>query len=243
MKKLFTFVLGIFLSQSLQAQSTFHDSTALLILDKVSEYFGQLNSVKFNTKISEDVAFSDNFFIKEFRNAEFIFQDNNKMAAKISNQDKDKFFFYNGQQAVYFAKEDNYFTVADAPDNTLEMLDWLDQSFGVHLLFADFLYPDFTLSLVENMDYLEFLGTAYLDGIEYYHIGGANADLSFQLWIHQDLEMKPKKVVLTYFGEPYARQMEVNFDNWESNEIYPQTIFEFLPPPNSRQIIWLQKNQ
>ncbi|NVK50109.1 MAG: DUF2092 domain-containing protein [Cyclobacteriaceae bacterium] len=242
MNKPFFFFACILFSFQVKGQDVYHDSTALVILDKVAEYVGELNSLKFQAKIEEDVAFSEAFLIKEFRTAEITFQGSSQMAAKITQQGKDNFYFYNGKQLVYFNLEGNYFAAGDAPDNTLDMLDWLNESFGVHLVLADFLYPNFTSNLMESMDYLEFLGTTTVDGQKTFHIGGANQDLTFQIWISQDFQPRPLKALLTYLGEPYARQIEVTFDNWEINQEYPNSMFEFLPGPNSKQIIWTKKN-
>ncbi len=241
MKKILLFSLLGLLSTSIRGQEIQHDSAALHILDKVAEYFGELNSLKFTTRTAEDVGLADNFFIKEFKSAEFIFQGSNKLAGKVNRNGSDHFYYYNGSQMVYYSVEGNFYTAADAPRTTLEMLNWLDEEFGVKLVLADFLYPDFSLSLVESMDYIQYLGSTTLDGKQVLHIGTANESMTVQLWISQDLELKPVKVVLTYLDEPYARQTEVSFDSWEVNQTYPTSVFEFLPPPSSNQITWTQK--
>jgi len=242
MKKTILFLFGILLSISVRAQEGYHDSTALVILDKVGEYFGELNSLKFQTHTAEDVAFTDNFFIKEFKTGEFILQGPNQLAGKIFRQGSEHFYYYNGKQVVYYSLEGNFYSAADAPETTLKMLDWLYEEFGIELVMADFLYPNFTQNMIQSMDYLEYLGIANLNGVKAFHVGGANGEMTFQLWVSQDLEMKPMKAVLTYLGDPYARQLEVSFDGWETNKTYPNSIFEFLPPPSSKQIIWTKKN-
>ena len=242
MKKPFLFILGLLFSLGIHAQEGYHDSTALVILDKVGEYFGELNSLKFTTRSSEDIAFSDDFFIKEFKTSEFILQGSDKMAVKVYRQGEEHFYHYNGSQLVYYSLVGNFYSAADAPATTLETMDWLSDEFGIDLVVADFLYPNFSQNMIDAMDYLEFLGQAHVDGEKTFHIGGANSEMTFQLWVNQDLEMKPIKAVLTYFGEPYSRQVEVSFDSWEINQTYPNSIFEFLPPPSSKQIIWTKKN-
>ncbi|WP_289031460.1 DUF2092 domain-containing protein [uncultured Algoriphagus sp.] len=225
-----------------QAQEVFHDSTALLILDKVGAYFGEVNSLKFNTKTSQDVGFRDDFFIKEFRSGEFIIQGPNQLSAKVIAQGKPQYYFYNGSQIVYYSLEDKIFVASEAPDNTLDMLESLYTDFGIQLVAADFLYPDFAFHMTETMDYIEYLGEAEVHGQKCFHIGAANAEMTFQIWVSQDLEARPAKIVVTYLGEPYAHQVEVTFENWEINETYPDSIFEFLPPPNSKQITWTKKD-
>jgi hypothetical protein len=92
------------------------------------------------------------------------------------------------------------------------------------------------------MDYIEYLGEAEIEGRKSFHVGAANSEMTFQIWISQAMELRPLKILVTYLGEPYAHQTEVTFDNWEINQTYPESIFEFLPPPNSKQITWTKKD-
>ncbi|WP_111670366.1 DUF2092 domain-containing protein [Algoriphagus litoralis] len=242
MKKKFLTLLSLFLSLAIQAQEIYHDSVALAILDKMSQTIGELNSLRFTTQTSQDVAFSKDYYIKEFKTGDYIFQGSDRLLAKTTQNGKDHFYLYDGTQIVYYSMEDNNYAAADAPSSTLEMLNWIDEDFGVQLVVADFLYPDFTSHLMENMDYIEFLGKTEVNGEKLLHVGGSNASMTFQIWVTQDLLMRPRRILLTYFGEPYSRQLEVEFDDWEINQVYPPSIFEFMPPPNSKQIIWTKKN-
>ncbi|TDQ19683.1 hypothetical protein DFQ04_1507 [Algoriphagus boseongensis] len=242
MKKLLLFTLAFLSFFFAEAQETYHDSTALAILDKMSQTIGELKSLKFKTHTSQDVAFSNDYLIKDFKSGEYIFQGPDRLLAKVSHNGKDQFYLYDGKQMVYYSLADNTYAAADAPASTLEMLDQISDEFGIELVVADFLYPDFTANLMENMDYIEFLGKTEVQGEKYFHIGGANDTMTFQIWVSQDLIMRPKRVVITYMGDPYARQLEVTFEDWQINQSYPESIFEFMPPPNSRQIIWTKKD-
>ncbi|GMQ26740.1 hypothetical protein Aoki45_34230 [Algoriphagus sp. oki45] len=242
MKKTLLFTLAFLSFLLAEAQETYHDSTALAILDKMSQTIGELKSLKFKTQTSQDVAFSKDYLIKDYKSGEYIFQGPDRLLAKVSHNGKDQFYLYDGKQMVYYSLEDNTYAAAEAPANTLDMLDQVSEDFGIELVVADFLYPDFTANLMESMDYIEFLGKTEVNGEKYLHIGGANSSMTFQIWVSQDLVMRPKRVVITYLEEPYARQLEVTFEEWQINQSYPESIFEFMPPPNSRQIIWTKKD-
>lgn len=235
--------LGLFLSAMIaQAQESKMDTTALMILDKMSSVFGELKSVGFTSKISKDVAFADDFFIKEFTTSKVRITGPNKFSVHASGEDKDDLYAYNGGQVAYYSFKNNIYTVADAPDNLIETIDWLYTDFNIELTNADVLYPSFSSDLVENMDYIEFLGVTHIDGERVYHIGGANADMTVQLWISDDAYYLPRKTLITYLDGVYAHQFETDFSNWELNQEYPETIFEFLPPPGAKQITWMKKD-
>lgn len=247
MIKLKRIIFGVFLSLFIhevkaQSEEVYHDSTALLILDQMGSFIGELNSLRFKTSTSTDVAFSQNYMIKEFETAELIFTGPNKFIVKKKGSEKDEIFVYNGSQVSYYSYDDKTYAIADAPPTILETVDWMYESLGIELTIVDFLYPDFTQKLLESLEYIEFMGRVQLNGKEVLHIGGANSEMTVQFWIGQELGFTPVKIVLTYFGEPYAKQIEVDFEGWEVNPTYPDSLFEFFVPPGARQIIWAQKN-
>ena len=58
--------LLIIISFSAQAQEKSLDTTALRILDRMSDLFGEMKSLGFVSKVSRDAVYEENFFIKEF---------------------------------------------------------------------------------------------------------------------------------------------------------------------------------
>lgn len=234
--------LLLLISISAFSQEKFQDSTALMILDKMGTLVGEVKSLGFHTQLSKDVAYAENFFIKEFESSEIVLKGPNKFYVKSTGERKAEMFAYQGDQVVYYSFLNNIFTAAEAPDNLIETLDWLYHDFDIEFTFADFLYPNFTADLSENMDYIEFLGTVMMDGDRTYHIGTANEHMTVQFWISDGAYFLPKKILITYLGEPYAHQVEADFSDWEINYEYPDSIFEFLPPPGAKQITWLSKD-
>jgi hypothetical protein len=230
------------LAPKVRAQEVYHDSTALLILDHMGSFVGELNSVRFKSTTATDVAFSQNYLIKEFETSELIFMGPNKFKVKKKGTDKDEVFVYDGNQVSYYSFRDKNYAIADAPPTILETLDWMYESLGIELSLADFLYPDFTQKMIESMDYLEFLGRVEIGDENLFHVGGSNSEMTVQLWIRQDVGFTPAKIVLTYLDAPYARQVQVDFGNWEINPSIPDAAFDFSIPPGSRQITWASKN-
>ena len=237
--------LGLFLlfwAVTAQAQEIKLDTTALTILDNMSEMFGQLNSVGFTSDISRDVAFANDINIKQHSSTEVKIEGPNKFVSRIHREDKEEVYLYNGVHVAYFSYTNNLYAFAQAPDNLIETIDWLYTDFGIEFTAADIFYPNFSSDLAENMDYIQFIGVVELDGDRVFHILAENETISVQFWIKDDLYLLPKKVVMTYLDKPFSPQYEVDFSDWELNEDYPDTIFDFNPPPSTRQITWMKTN-
>ncbi|WP_157243503.1 DUF2092 domain-containing protein [Algoriphagus resistens] len=237
--------LGVFLILSghfAQAQKGKMDTTALMILDKMSGMFGDLSSVGFTSEISRDVAYAEGFFIKEFSSSKVKFVGPDKFSVRVSGEEKEDLYNYNGSQVIYYSFANNIYTVADAPNNLIETIDWLYQDFGVELTTADLFYPTFSKDFVEEMDYIEFLGVTHIKGDRVFHIGAANEHATIQLWIADDGYYLPRKTLITYLDGAQSYQHETDFSDWEVNNVYPEAMFEFLPPPGAKQITWIKKD-
>ncbi|WP_026954719.1 DUF2092 domain-containing protein [Algoriphagus vanfongensis] len=243
MKKRYGLFLGLFLlCLPGFSQEKIVDSTAVRILDRMSTLVGDINSLGFTTRIWKDVAYSDDFFIKEFESSEIKLKGPNKFYVNTKGERKSDLYFYNGDQVIYYSLLNNIYTAAAAPDNLIETLDWLYQSFDIEFTIADFLFPDFTEQLVESMDRIEYLGQVHIDGKPLFHIGASNERMTVQFWIEEGFYFFPSKILITYLGDPYAHQVEASFTEWKVNEDYPDPSFEFLPPPAAKQITWIEKN-
>tara|TARA_R110002012_G_scaffold280920_2_gene469807 strand:- start:148943 stop:149635 length:693 start_codon:yes stop_codon:yes gene_type:complete len=225
-----------------QAQDKKMDTTALMILDKMSGMFGDLSSVGFTSKVSKDVAYSEDFFIKEFGSSVVRFAGPNKFYARVTGEKREDLYSYNGSQVIYYSFANNLYTVADAPDNLIETIDWLYYDFGVELTTADLFYPSFSKDFADEMDYIEFLGVTHINDSRAFHIGASNQHATIQLWISDDGYYLPLKTVITYLDGLQSHQHETDFSDWELNNVYPESMFEFLPPPKAKQITWIKKD-
>ena len=235
-------VMLLFSSFLVKAQEKIVDTTAIMILDRMSSIFGELGSVGFTSEMSKDVVYAENFFIKVFSKTDVKIKGPNKFSVRIHGENKEDQYSYNGEEVVYFSFKNNIYTVADAPDNLIETIDWLYEDFGIELTTADFLYPSFSEDFVSNMDHVEYLGMAEINGKPAFHVAGSNESMTVQIWVSNDNYFLPMKTVITYFDGAYAHQHQTDFSNWILNSEYPDTIFEFSPPPGAKQITWMSQN-
>ncbi len=227
---------------TVKAQEKSIDTTAVLILDRMSSVFGEMKSLGFTSTVSKDVVYAENFFIKVFSSSDVKIKGPNKFSSRLHGENKEDLYSYNGNQVIYYSYLNNIYTVADAPNNLIETIDWLYEDFGIEFTTADFLYPNFSQDFVNQMDNVEFLGIAQINGKRAFHVAGSNNEMTVQIWVSDDSFFLPMKTIITYFDGPYANQYQTDFSNWEINQEYPDSIFEFLPPPSAKQITWMSQN-
>jgi hypothetical protein len=106
---------------------------------------------------------------------------------------------------------------------------------------ADFFYPSFTDDMIEQFTSIKYLGKQFIDGEECYHIMATNKDLNVQLWISNETNFLPKHFVIIYKNKSNL-QYESRFSNWSLNPNIPDSVFDFMPPPNAKLISILKKS-
>ncbi|WP_296703706.1 DUF2092 domain-containing protein, partial [Algoriphagus sp.] len=103
MKKiLFGFLLFLPLF-SVHAQDKIIDTTAVLILDRMSSIFGEMKALGFTSKVSKDVVYSENFFIKVFSQSDVKIKGPDKFTTRLHGENKEDLYSYNGKQVIYYS--------------------------------------------------------------------------------------------------------------------------------------------
>ncbi|PNQ73891.1 hypothetical protein C1T31_06070 [Hanstruepera neustonica] len=218
-----------------------HDSTAIFILDKMADVIGDLESVSFDLNSSTDKMSSNNEIEKHYSKSTVSFSGPNKLMAKIDGSKGSKGLWYDGEYLSYYNFDENNYVILEAPETTLEMIDEMHINYDFQFPAADFFYPNFTDDMMEQFDTIKFLGKKMIGDEACYHIMATNSDLNVQLWISNKTYVLPKHFVMIYKKKSNL-QYEATFSNWSLNPNIPDSVFDFLPPPNASLISILKKS-
>jgi len=239
MKKLFIY-LSLFFSILVNSQEQKVDPVAILILDKMSDLIGDLESCTFDLTSSDDALDPDYGWITHYSQSAIIFDGPNKMHVNRKGDEGNQGFWYNGEIVTYYSFDENNFVTIDAPETTLATIDSLNIKYGTEIPAADFFYPAFTDDLLEAFPTILYLGKKGIGTKECYHIKASNPEMEVQFWISDDTYNLPVRYNIVYKGKSHM-QHESNFDNWDLNPNIPPSVFEFIPPKNAAEIKILAK--
>ena len=217
------------------------DSTAIFILDKMSDIIGDLESVSFGMETSID-HFDNNQNIETFySNSTVSMVGPDKLLAITKGDKGNHSFWYNGSYLTYYSFDENNYVTLDAPDNILVMIDSMHVAYDFKFPAADFFYPSFTDDIIEQFDAVKYNGKRIVGGQECFYITGNSADTTVQLWVSNGSFNLPKRIVIIYKNEG-NRRYEATFTDWKLNPNIPASVFEFVPPPNSKLISIMAKS-
>lgn len=235
MKKIF-FLLVILFNLPISAQvENRPDTTAVKILDRMSDFIGGLEAVSFTANISQDVEENRYGLVKEFSEDEVFMVGPDKMHVQSNGTKGHRGYWYNGESLVYYSFKENNYSVVDAPSDIITMIDSIHNTFDIEFPAADIFYPDFVDTIIENFDHIDYLGKKELNGREVFHIMAVNENTNFQIWVANDGFFLPERFVIIHKDDAF-KQYEVIFTNWNINPDLPLEMFSFEPPPNAKNI-------
>ena len=226
------FLCGI--SSFAQNNQSVIDSAAINIIDNMGAYIGSIDACTLTLERSTDY---DGYYglEKHFYTDNISMIGPNKMLVQTRGTQHNKDYYYNGTKFVYYSVDENNYSVLDAPDNIIKLIDGFHKKFDIRFPAADIFYPSLTDDMIENFSNIIYMGNDYIDNVLCYHVLASNNKLNVQLWIENDKDPLPKKMVIIH-KDGNHNQYEVTFKDWVINPEIDDTIFNFYPPENSRNI-------
>jgi hypothetical protein len=243
MKKLLFCLFWAALSSVVFAQGTKIDSTAVLLLDRMSNVIGDLGSCSFQLNTSYDNPDPDYGLIKQFSTYEVYLSGPDKMLVNLTGAKSHRQFWYNGSQLFYYSYDENNYAVMDAPPTILQTIDSVNKNFEIEFPAADFFYPTFTDDLIKNSDQIAYLGQTRIMGKNCYQILATSKEMSIQIWISDDAFNLPFRYTIVYHNLNGNPQYEATFSDWQINPDLPTKMFYFLPPPGATKIRIISKSE
>jgi hypothetical protein len=241
MKKLFFGLFWAALSLGVYGQETKIDSTAVLLLDRMSGVIGDLGSCSFQLNTAYDTPDPDHGLIKQFGTNEVYLVGPDKMLIIATGAKGHRQFWYNGSQLSYYSYDENNYAVLDAPPTILQTIDSVNKNFGVEFPAADFFYPTFTDDLIMNSDQISYVGQTQIMGKDCFQILATNKETIIQIWISCDAFNLPLRYAIVYRTLDGNPQYDATFSDWQINPDLPMNMFNFLPPPGAKKIRMISK--
>ena len=226
------------------AQSTGDDAKALTVLNRMADNIGALHSCSFRLASSHDVWDGEAGMLVKLHNSHDVFLVGpDRMLVNSTGDGGHKGFWYDGRDAyAYWYGENNYGHVA-APPTITETIDQIHEDYGVDFPAADLLSPTFVDDLKAQSQSIAFAKTVRIDDQECFHIIARGTDQDMELWVSNDAMTLPVKYLFRTREKGQTTEYEGTFSQWKMNPDLPATIFSFTPPPGSREVRLVARNE
>lgn len=218
------------------SQEKSYDTTAAVIFDHMSKILGELKSCSFDLKVARDTPDDECGMIAHHEISNISFYGPDKMLMNIRGSKGHRGYWYNGSQLVWYSYDENNYVALEVPDNTIDMIDTVYETYGIEFPAADFFYPGFTDDVIIDYDNIYYKGKTNIEGKDCFHIIAKNKEMVVQFWISDDALFLPYKMLINYYKNSNIGRYEATFYNWHINPELPLTMFEFNPPPLARLV-------
>jgi len=204
-----------------------YDTRAIESLDLLSQTIGELSACSYT--LNEIIVKEDG---SEYANEHDVYMRGpNKMYIHSVGTKGDRSYWYDGENLSFFSFDKNVYATVEAPDDILQTIDYVNDKYGIDFPAADFFYPDLTDDVLNEFDYVLFVGDELVNGIESTSILARNDTKVVQIWIDKASNLPLKLVIESKVNA--AEYYEATFSNFRTNPSLPDLLFEFKPPSNS----------
>lgn len=232
-------VVGIFACMmvfNLNAQVKKPDTIAVAIFDRMSDVIGEMSSISFTLQIRDDEVDQDLGLVTTFRESQVHFNGPSQMQIHSYGQKGHRGYWYDGVALTYYSFEENNYAVIESSANTIDMINEVNDQYGIDFPAADFFSPTFTDDVLANFEELKYVGMRTIAEKECFYIIAKREDMIVQLWIANDALNLPVKMLIMEIGGKATQQYEASFSNWDINPFLPDAMFKFQTPPSAKKI-------
>jgi len=226
------------------AQSNTDDPRALTVLTRMADNIGALHSCSFRLEASHDEWDAEAGMLVKLNNAHEVFLVGpDKMLVNTTGDAGHRGFWYDGKDAYSYWYGENNFGRVSAPPTIIEMIAAIHEAYGVDFPAADLLYPTFVDDLIAQSQRISFRKAVRIGDQECFHIVAKGAEQDMELWIANDAATLPVKYLFRTREKGQVTEYQATFTAWEMNPDLPPTLFRFTPPPGSREVRLVARNE
>lgn len=217
------------------------DDTADRLLRSMGDYLASAPALSFRAEISEDSVLPTGQQIQYGGSAHVAVQRPGSLHAHFEGQRRHTRVFIDGGRCTIFDMESNLYAAGDTPTTLDAAIDFIVSEHGFTVPLADLVYADPYATLIENVDYGIYVGSVDVDGVECAHLAFAQETIDWQIWIEIGPRPVPRKLLITYRSEPGAPQYTARISEWQFAPRLASEYFQFQPPPDSRQVEFMPR--
>lgn len=226
------------------SQSSGDDPKALTVLNRMADNIGALHSCSFRLDVSHDEWNADADMLVKLSNSHEVFLVGpDKMQVSTTGDAGRRGFWYDGSDAYSYWYGENNFGRVSAPPTIIEMIEHIHENYGVDFPAADLLSPTFIDDLLAQSQRITFLKPVRIAGQDCFHIAAKGTDQDMELWVSNDAATLPVKYLFRTREKGQVVEYQGTFSEWKMNPDLPVTLFRFTPPPGSREVRLVARNE
>lgn len=212
------------------------DPEADKILKSMSAYLAETKAFSVNADIALDAVTDNGQKLQFSSSAKLVLERQNKFYIERKGEFADAQFIFDGKTLTLYGKKRNAYAQMAVSGSIDDAIRAYESETGLPAPGADLLFANPYSILSTGVKSSSYLGTAYINGIECYHLAFREDQVDWQIWIQTGDQPLPLKYIITSKGQVAAPQYEIRFQNWEINPQIDNNQFTFVPPSGATKL-------
>jgi hypothetical protein len=205
------------------------------LLRQSSDRLAGAKTVSFHAEVWED-SVVDTHKVSSTSTVDVRLRRPDRFQMEVHSPTHSRGYWFDGRTLTVLDRTKNLYSTIALPGTIDKAIDVANKQFGINIPLADFLVNDpYASAMAGTKGGANFGQTAIL-GTPCQHIAFNNNQLDWQLWIANEAQGLPRKLVITYKQEPLQPQVLMLFTDWKLNEDIPDSTFVFTPPKGSAKV-------
>jgi len=211
------------------------DPDAMQALNKMGAFLRSLKAFQVDSEATNDDVLDDGQIITNIRTSTLLAVSPNLLRAELKSDDKDVFLFYDGKNFTVYGKLLNYYATVPAPATTAQLIDKVDNDYGIEMPLVDLFKWGTDDSAIRKITSAFDVGPGTVQGITCEHYAFRQEGLDWQIWIQLGQYPLPRKFVIRTVTDD-ARPQHTSTLIWNLAPSYNQAAFVFDPPAGALPI-------
>lgn len=232
--------LGVVLSLSLAtdaiAQANDIDPDANQILQSMSDYLGAAEAFSVNADIDFEVVTTAGEKLQFSSYATLLLQRPNQLLIERQGAIASTDVFFDGETLTLYGQNLNAYAQMAVPGTIGDAIGAFELETGIPVPGADLLFTNSYAILMDGVQSSTYMGTAYVNGIECYHLAFRKRDVDWQIWVQTGDTPLPMKYVITTKWITGSPQYQIRLRDWNMNPDIAEGQFTFSPPAGATQL-------
>lgn len=211
--------------------------TAKDILMRMAEFLAKIPRFSFDLESSYEVVQESGQKIEFGESRKIIVSRPNGLRVEVEQSDGEQHLVqYDGKAITVFSPSKNVYAQISKAGGIDEAVKYFLRDLGMRLPLAMLLTSEFPADLDRRTQELEYVESTVIDGVLTHHLAGRTETVDYQVWIAEDVQPLPVRIVLTYKNAEGQPAYRAQFSNWNLVPEVRDSLFAFTPPQGVQRI-------
>jgi hypothetical protein len=213
------------------------DEQAMAILKRMADFLAQAQRFSVMADIGFDVVQDSGEKIEFGESRKIVIRRPDHARIDITSRDgSTSGFLFDGKDIAVFNTRENVYATAAKPGSLDEAIDYFINDLDMRFPLAELLSSKLAETLAKKVRAAYYVGQESIADVPCDHLALRGDQADMQLWIPQDAQPLPRRLVITYKDAAGQPQFWAQFGDWNLSPEVPDSLFVFTPPEGAAKI-------